>query len=318
MRDVAKRDQDLLREGSKMKRSSQPARSGAALMLALWALFLLSAMVIAWALDIDSRITLSGNASRTLEAEAMASSGAEVALDPAVEAGSVALRGSLGRNQSYEARITGEGGRLNLNWIVAGENPQRIELLRKYLEVKGVDLNERDRMIDTLLDYVDPDDLPRLNGAESEQGYEPRNALLQRIEELKKVKGWEKFTARDGWDADFTLYSSGPVDLAWASRDVLLSLPGFNEQIVERYLELRSGPDKIDGTEDDPPFESLDQVRLALGFSPEQFAQLSGLVGFKDQVVRVVSVGKSGSATRTVQMIIRKTPTPQMIRWKEM
>ena len=56
-------------------------------MLALWALFLLSAMVIAWALDIDSRLTLSGNASRVVEAEAMASSGAEVALDPAVEAG---------------------------------------------------------------------------------------------------------------------------------------------------------------------------------------------------------------------------------------
>ena len=51
-------------------------RSGAALMLALWALFLLSAMVIAWALDINSRLTLSGEASRVVEAEAMASSGA--------------------------------------------------------------------------------------------------------------------------------------------------------------------------------------------------------------------------------------------------
>jgi len=301
-----------------MKRSPLVHHSGAALLLALWALFLLSAMVIAWALDIDSRITLSGNSSRVLEAEAMASSGAEVALDPGVQPGSVVLHGSLGKNQTYEARITGEGGRLNLNWLVSGENPQRIEVLRKYLEIKGVDLNERERMIDTLLDYVDPDDLPRLNGAESEQDYDPRNALLQRIEEVKDVKGWEKFTARQDWDADFTLYSNGPIDLAWASRDVLLALPGFNEQIVDRYLEQRRGVDQIDGTEDDPLFESLDQVRLALGFSPEQFAQLSGLVGFKDQVLRVVSVGKSGSATRTVQMIIRKTPTPQMIRWKEL
>jgi len=301
-----------------MKRSPLAQRSGAALLLALWALFLLSAMVIAWALDIDSRITLSGNASRVVEAEAMASSGAEVALDPAVEPGSSVLRGSLGRNQTYEARMTGEGGRLMLNWIVSGENPQRIELLRKYLEVKGVDLNERDRMIDTLLDYVDPDDLPRLNGAESEQDYQPRNALLQRIEELKKVKGWEKFTTGPDWDADFTLYSSGPIDLAWASREVLLALPGLNEPIVDRFLELRRGPDQIDGTEDDPAFESLDEVRLALGFTPDQFAQLNGLVGFKDQVMRVVSVGRSGGATRTVQMIIRKSATPQIIRWKEL
>lgn len=275
-------------------------------------------MVIAWALEIDSRITLSGNASRILEAEAMASSGAEVALDPAIEPGSILLHGSLGKNQTYEARITGEGGRLNLNWLLSGENPQRLDLLRKYLEVKGVDLNERDRMIDTLLDYVDPDDLPRLNGVESGPGYEPRNALLQRMEELKVIPGWEKFTARLDWEADFTLYSSGPIDLAWASRDVLLSLPGFNEQIVDRFLELRRGADQLDGTDDDAVFESLDQIRLALGFSPDQFAQLSGLVGFKDQVMRVVSVGKSGSATRTVQMIIRKSTTPQMIRWKEL
>jgi hypothetical protein len=302
-----------------MRRSALAQRSGAALMLALWALFLLSAMVIAWALDVDSRLTLSGNASRVVEAEAMASSGAEVALSPTVETGSSALHGSLGRNQTFQARIMGEGGRLNLNWILGGENPQRLAILRQYLEVKGIDLNERDRMMDCLLDYVDPDQLPRLNGAESEPGYQPKNALLQRIEELKEVKGWEKFTARRDWDADFTLYTAGPVDLVWASRDVLLSLPGFNEQIVDRFLELRRGPDGIDGTEDDPNFESLDQLGLALGFSPQQFAQLTaaGLIGFNDPVKRVVSVGKSGDATRTVEMIIRKSAQPQMIRWKE-
>ena len=131
-----------------MQRSAIARRSGAALMLALWALFLLSAMVIAWALDIDSRLTLSGNASRVVEAEAMAASGAEVALSPAVETGSSALHGSLGQNQTYNAQITGEGGRLNLNWVLAGENPQRLAVLRQYLEVKGIDLNERDRMMD--------------------------------------------------------------------------------------------------------------------------------------------------------------------------
>jgi len=304
-----------------MRCSANAQRSGAALMLALWALFLLSAMVIAWTLDVDSRLTLSGNASRVVEAEAMASSGAEVALSPTVETGSSVLHGSLGRNQTYEARIMGEGGRLNLNWILTGENPQRLAILRKYLEVKGIDLNERDRMMDCLLDYVDPDQLPRLNGAEAEPGYQPKNSLFQRVEELKEVKGWEKFTARPDWDADFTIYSTGPVDFVWASRDVLLSvllsLPGFNEQIVDRFLEFRRGPDGIDGTEDDPDFQSVDQVRLALGFTPEQFAQLSAVIGFNDQVKRVVSVGKSGDATRTVQMIIRKSGQPQMIRWKE-
>ncbi len=301
-----------------MKSSTHGTRRGAAILLALWALFLLSAMIISWALQIDSRMTLSSNSNRVLEAEAMASSGAELALAPEVESGSPLLRGSLGKEQTFQARIVGEGGRLNLNWVLAGENPQRLQLLKNYLEVKGVDINERDHMMDCLLDFVDPDDLPRLNGAESSPDYHPKNAPLQRVEEMKRVKGWEKFTARKGWDDDFTLFSGGPIDLAWASRDVLLSLPGFNEQIVDRFLEYRRGPDGIDGTEDDPPFQSLDEVRLAIGFTPEQFAQLSGLIGFKDPVLRVVSVGQSGNTSRTVEMIIRKSgATPQMIRWKE-
>lgn len=300
-------------------RRPQLARRGAALMLALWALFLLSAMVISWSLDINSRITLSGSANRQLEAEAMACSGAEVALHPAVKAGSPLLRGKFSATESYEARITGEGGRLNLNWLVAGENPARLEILRKYLEIKGVDLNERDHMIDCLLDWVDPDSLVRLNGAETDGDYKPANTLLTRIDDLKRVRGWSEWVATADWDAHFTLNSTGPIDITWASREVLLSIPGMNEPRVDQFLQMRRGPDGIDGTEDDAPFKSIENVRVALGFSPEQFKQLSGLIGFKDQVLRVVSVGKSGDTTRVVQMVIRKAGNvPQLITWKEL
>lgn len=293
--------------------------AGAALLLSLWALFLLSAMVISWALQIDSRITLSGSANRQIEAEAMACSGAEVALHPAIKSGSPLLHGKFGRTQSYDARITGEGGRLNLNWLVAGENPARLEVLRKYLEIKGVDLNERDRMIDCLLDWVDPDALVRLNGAEAEGDYKPANTLLTRIEDLKRIRGWNEWITTPGWDTDFTLNSTGPIDLAWASREVLLSLPGMTEPLVDHFLQVRRGPDGIDGTDDDPPFKSIEDVRVVLGFSPQQFKQLAGLIGFKDQVLRVVSVGRSGDATRVVQMVLRKAGNvPQLITWKEL
>ena len=205
-----------------------------------------------------------------------------------------------------------------MRYFLAGEDPQKLAVLRKYLEIKGIDINERDHMMDCLLDFVDPDDIPRLNGAEAEPGYQPKNAPLQRIEELKQVKGWEKFTAQANWDADFTLYTGQAVDLAWASRDVLLSLPGFNEQIVDAFLQYRRGPDGIDGTADDVVFDSADQVRLALGFTPDQFAQLSGLIGFNEPFERVVSVGKSGDMTRTIEMVIRKGTSPQIIVWKEL
>src|SRR5437868_12136923 len=90
------------------------------------------------------------------------------------------------------------------------------------------------------------------------------------------------------------------------SRDVLLSLPGMTDTIVDQFLKVRRGPDGIDGTNDDAQFKSLEEVRSALGLNPEQFQQLASLVGFKDQVFRIVSVGKSGDAERTIQMVVRK------------
>jgi hypothetical protein len=301
-----------------MKLFRESKTRGAALMLSLWALFLLSAVVISWALDIDSRISLSGNANRALEAEAMACSGTEIALHPAVKAGSSVLKGNFGKNQRYEVRITGEGGRLNLNWLLAGENPARLEVLRKYLELKGIDLNERDHMIDCLLDWVDPDNLVRLNGAEADGDYQPANELLTRMDDLKKVKGWTDFTATPDWQDDFTLNSTGPIDVVWASRTVLLALPGMNEQLVDRFLAARQGPDKIDGTADDLQLQTLEEVRVAFGLSPQQFGEISAMIGFKDPVIRITSTGKSANVTRVVQMVVRKTgEVAQLITWKE-
>lgn len=312
-----------------MEAFRQNQRRGAALMLSLWALFLLSAMVISWALEIGSRLTLSGQANRFLEAEALACSGVEVAMHPRAKPGLPALVGGFGRDQRYEVRITGEGGRLNINWVAAPpENPARLEVLRKYLENKGVDLNERDQMIDTLLDWIDPDNLVHLNGAEDEPGYKPANRPLKRLEELKKIKGWEEFTSSPDWDADFTLDSqpggqsggqaggqTGGINLAWASRDVILALPGMDEMRVDQFLALRRGPDEIDGTEDDGITSRL-EAALALGIPEEQLNQL-GVVFVPETVFRVISVGKSGDVTRTVRVVFVKGGNQSLKSWKE-
>ena len=292
----------------------------AAILLALWALFLLSAMVISWALDINTRLTLSSSANRALEAEAMACSGAEIALHPSVKPGSPVLRGGLAPNQSYQARITGEAGRLNLNLLLATDNPANIEVVRKFLEVKGVDLNERDRMIDCLMDWIDPDNLVRLNGAEEDGDYKPANQKLRTLDELKRVRGWEEFTSRPDWDADLTLSTpDGKIDINWASRDVLLALPGFTEPSVDRFLQVRRGPDNIEGTQDDVVFTNPQDVQIALGFRQDQFNQLANLITVNGPVVRVESVGKSGNSTRTVRMVIFKQGNSvRLISWKEL
>jgi type II secretory pathway component PulK len=309
------KDVDLVKRRSLNPKSG----SGAALMLSLWALFLLSAMVISWALDIDSHLVLSANANRVLEAEAMAASGADVAMHPSIALGSPNLHRKMGDRESYDVAVTGEGGRLHLNWLTAGEDPTRVGILRRYLEHKGIEMNDRDTMIDSLLDWVSPNKgLHRLNAPPESDDYHPAHAPLTSVDELKKVFGWTEFTSKLGWDEDFTINSSGPIDLAWASRDVLRALPGMRDDLVDRFLEMRRGPDGIDGTADDAQFNNLAAVQTTLGLTAEQFQQIASLVGFKDQVFRIMSMGKSGDVTRSLQMIVRKGGgIPQVISWKE-
>ncbi|MDQ6624977.1 MAG: general secretion pathway protein GspK [Verrucomicrobiota bacterium] len=305
-----------------MKISRNSGRRSAALLLSLWALFLLSAVVIAWALDIDSRLTLNGNANRVMEAEAMAASGSEIAI--AVKPGSPLLRGGVSRTQTFEARITGEGGRLNLNFAILNgvRNQAFTDVLEAYLALKGVELNDRERMVDCLVDWMDPDNITQLNGVEDEGDYHaPNRGKLLTIDELKQIKGWEEFTARRQWDADFTISpTTGKIDLAFASRDVLLSLPGMSENNVDAFLQRRSGPDGIEGTEDDARFENLGEALSALGLSGPQLALVQPYTTLQEAVLRVVSVGRSGDVSRTVQMVIRKANNgpPQLISWKEL
>lgn len=310
----------MLTRGQTSQVRGQRAKSrGAAIMLALWALFLLSALVISWALDIDSRLSVSGEGTRMLKAEAVACSGAEVALHPAVKPGSPNLSGELDNGAKYEAHLTGEGGRLDINWHV--QDPEKQEVLERYLENKGVDLNERETMIDSLLDWVESDTgLHHLNAPPESDDYHPAHASLARIEELKKVAGWADFTATPGWDEDLTVNSRRGVDIAWASRDVLLSLPGLTPEVVDRFLQLRQGPDGIDGTEDDI-IKTPEQAREALGMRQDQFDVLALRLGvsFKGvQIFRVVSVGRVGKTTRTVQIVFQRVGImPSVITWKE-
>jgi hypothetical protein len=316
-----------------MKAPNSKLRGGAALMLALWALFLLSAMVISWALDINSRLAVSGNASRVLDAEAMASSGADLALHPLIKPDSANLHRQIGNQEGYDVQIVGECGRLNLNLLAPGgvENRPLVEILRQYLGLKGVELNNVDTMVDSLLDSMSPPGLHRLNACPESDDYQPAHAALSSVDDLKKICGWAEFTSRPGWGDDFTLNNCGGVlDLGWASRDMLRalvqSLGVGGDDRVDQFLQLRRGPDGIDGTADDGQVDMPTALRT-LGFpaqQSQQSPQLTGLnLGLKNTLVfRVTSVGKSGDVTRTVQMIVSKGGAaggrPQVMSWKEL
>jgi hypothetical protein len=309
---------------------------GAALLLSLWALFLLSAMVIAWALSINSRLTVSSNANRVLAAEAMASSGAEVALSREISPSSPNLHRQIGDAESYDVQITGECGRLNVNFLTQGEDPNKLRILRQFLNLKGIDLNDLDVMMDSLLDWVSQNrGLQHLNACPETDDYHPPHVgRLGSVDELKKICGWAEFTSKPGWDNDFTVVGTcGAIDLAYASRDVLRAL-GIPDDFVDRFLQVRQGPDGIDGTADDPQLDQ-ETALATLGLGPQsQNNAIRNLIVFKrSNVFRIVSVGRSRDVTRSVEMVVQKQTLaggapaggtavipgrPQVFSWKEL
>lgn len=149
---------------------------------------------------------------------------------------------ALGRG-TFSYRITDEEARINLNTAP----PDRIDRL---LTTLGVDKQARDVINDSLQDWKDPNDLHRLNGAESDHylrlpvPYRARNANLGDIAELLQIRGMtpELYFGRSGEPglAEFvTVHGAGQVNINTASPTILKAL-GLSDAEVSEIVQARS------------------------------------------------------------------------------
>ena len=299
-------------------RTSAAHPRGSALLLVLWALLLLSAATFGWAAWVQTRLLAHGEESRAMEARTMARSGVTLGLHPLVTRLTPLPPEELAPGEGYELRIRSEGGKLNINWLLQGEEPVKIMIFKRWLEQRGLDFQQREVFVDCLLDYIDGDNVKRLNGVEDEGDYHPANRELRSVEELRRVRGTALLTSQPGWQDELTVYSLGPIDLTAASPEVLELLPGLGESRVQAFVSLRRGRDGIDGTADDKVFTDLTAIQQVLALSPAQFEQLRPLVTIGDPTLEIRSVGHSGATTRTIQVVARKAGgQPQILSWNE-
>jgi len=302
------------------------SRSGSVLILALWALLLLSAAVFAWVKFIDMNIDVTGDRNSGLEAKALAHSGVMVALNPQVTQQTPLLIQRIAADRGYRAQITGEGGRLNLNWLFTppqNPDPGKIALFQRYLEHRGLTLEQRNRLTDCILDWLSPGNLGRLNGAEDDADYHPphRGAFLS-VDELAQVKGSEPLVAQPGWQDDFTIYTNpGMVDLQSAPLRILECLPYVGAPAAMRFLQMREGPDEVDGTADDHLFANVEEAISFLGLTGLQAQQVGAYVYLENPVstVHILSTGQCGKVTRRVEVVAKKMGMqPIILSWKEL
>lgn len=298
---------------------------GSALILALWALLLLSAAVFAWVRYIDRNILIASEANAGLDAKALAHSGVWVALHPAVTPGTPLLQRLFANDRGYTVKLTGEGGRIDLNGFFADAinrpDEAKLAIFKRYLERRGLNFGQRQALVDCMLDWLDPDNAHRLNGAEAGENYRPPNrGRFLSVEEIAEIKGAAPLVSHAGWQDDFTVWTrSAQIDLQAASFAVLAVLPHVGDARAKRFLELRQGKDKTDGTEDDYVFKD---VAAAISFlvGPGPAAQeLAPHVTMANPTSHILSVGQSGKVYRQVEVVaLRVSLQPQILSWKEL
>src|SRR5205823_8840552 len=137
------------------------------------------------------------------------------------------------------ANAIDESGKIDLN---SASEPLLKGLLQS---AGGLDVDATQRIVDVIGDWKDADDLRRPNGAEAPEyqtaglSYKPANAPFEAVAELQRVLGMT--SAIYGRIADsLTVHSRMPgINPAFASRAVLLAIPGATPEIVDTYIAQR-------------------------------------------------------------------------------
>jgi len=325
---------------AKNKRSG---KEGAALLVALWVLIILSLIVSSFAFEIQLEAMLVSHKRKKFQAEMLAQSGIEYAraiLDKQSEAKELEIEDMaedldgfmqsalfIKRGLSTTSTIELGDGSFSVT-LESAEAGRNVNLLSRdewleILEMANVPSTEWDTMVDCLEDWIDPGDLHGLNGAESDdpfyqdRGYPVKNGPLDSVEELLLIKGWGadilygKESDEEG-DAIFgianllTVWGDGKVNLNTASTDVLLSYAEYEDWELESVLEARNGEDGEAGTLDDG-IKNLGDV----GADPNKFK-------LQSDFVKVTSVGDMfGDQYQIEAIFMLKGKNSMVVYWEE-
>jgi general secretion pathway protein K len=246
--------------------------------MVLWVVAVLSVIVLEFCFAMRTEFQITKNYKEELEAYAMAEGGVERAILELVykwDSRVWQLRKSSKLEEtppekrvwvtdgrpyplSYdrgvcEVRVMSEAGKVNINLVSE-------QMLRKILENLGVDSERKEIIADSIMDWRDPDDLYRVNGAENDyyqslkEPYFCKNGPLSSIEEMllirgitpdlffgKKGKGEEEAKEqRIGLKDIFSIYSPiQQIDINSAPAAVLRTALGIPAEMARKIVQAR-------------------------------------------------------------------------------
>ncbi len=273
---------------------------GSALIAILWIIAILTIAVFSATQFLFIELESDSNASSLFRAEQLADRGIALGSHPDIQRGDPLLIEQVSDNESYSARISSEGDRLNLNRLLEHPETDRL-VLEELFTTWGLRRDHAVDVVDNLIDWVDIDEDQTNQGAERafyfEQGRSnhPFNRQFDALEEVEMVNLFDQVMAANPlWKESFTLLSAGPLDVNEAPADLIAAACECGTVAAEGFVGVRNGFDGIPGTQDDLRFETMEMAVDQLGI-PEAFEErVLPRIAIEDPARRIISVGRLG------------------------
>lgn len=274
---------------------------GSALVAILWIIAILSLAVFSATHFLFIELESESNASALFHAELLADRGIALASHPQVEKGDPILRQTVNGNDSFSARISSEGDRLNLNQLLENAEFDRI-VLEELFSRWGLRSDTAADVVDNLIDWIDEDDEPTNVGAEQTYYFSqgrlnhPFNRPFESLNEALLVKDFNLVVAvNPAWQEAFTLLSDGPLDINEAPAELIAAACLCSIGVADQFVSIRNGVDQTPGTLDDIKFESIDEALQILRIPQDAVEDISSRLSVEDPSKRLISIGRSGA-----------------------
>ena len=219
-------------------------------------------------------------------------------------------------NGSFSLKIVDNERKMNIN--TADQ-----QLLDQAMRLIGVDAGDAGPITASILDWIDPDPGERIGGTESshyeslDPPYKAKNGPIDELNELLLIRGIAEFPeiywggaiterlpsafekrlklntpgAQPAYGVGlvelFTTLSTGRLNLNTASQTALQMIPFVDENVAARIIQCRSGPDGVDGTEDDTPFRNAGEGLLCGGLNNALVGQVQRYCDVKSYTFEV-------------------------------
>ena len=221
----------------------------------------------------------------------------------------------------------------------ANINTANAAVLQQALTVMGVNADDISVVSDSIQDWRSPATAPRVAGAQSDYyqsltpPYYAKNAPIDDLSELLLVKGVTPEMYWGGGSSNspappqrprlglgtapgeipsypfglvdvFTAVSSGRLNINTADENALQLIPGVDASIATAIIQQRAGPDGVDGTEDDTPFQNAAGALQSAGLNPADAGRAGNLLTTRSSTFEVHVTARIGGATREFKAII--------------